>query len=104
MDPGPEGMDTLVLLARDTPLPKDVDLDKLLSGLKKVPKHDPRAVIWYENGVVIDGSRDTLRGPPDISKTFEINDPLLHNQRIIAARLRPYFPLIRAVSFAVEGT
>jgi Domain of unknown function (DUF4384) len=47
---GPRGMETLLLLARDKPLPADVRLDVLLAGLPKQLCQDPQALAWFDNG------------------------------------------------------
>jgi hypothetical protein len=93
------GMETLVLLARETPLPRDVDLRAELGRLPRQDGHDRRAVVWFENGVVV-------RGEPERAPRFEPRrreDPVLTVQQRIRERLQRHFDYTRAVSFAVGG-
>ena len=53
MDVGEPGMETLMLLARNTPLPADVDLNALLSGLPPQVKEPDDAAVWSENGRIV---------------------------------------------------
>jgi len=93
---GPTGMETLVLLARKTPLPAGVRLKDLFSGFPKQEIQDPRAVVWLDQGKVV----DTVERAPQFFNPQEIEDPVLATQRLLAERLNPHFQLIRAVSFA----
>ena len=47
---GPGGMETLLLLAREEPLPQDVDLAGLLAGLPRQPMLDENLLAWFDNG------------------------------------------------------
>lgn len=96
---GKEGMETIVLMARDAPLPDDVDLEQLLSGFPKQEMQDPRALVWLEGGAVVTGGDRA----PQFFDPKRIDDPVLQSQRLIAERLKPHFDLIRAVSFANQG-
>lgn len=93
---GPAGMETLVLLARATPLPAEIRLRELLSGFPRQEIQDPRAIVWLDRGKVV----DTLERAPQFFNPREIDDPVLTTQRLLAERLSPHFQLIRAVSFA----
>src|SRR5262249_39574628 len=99
MDEGPPGMETLLLLARAMPLPPDVDLAGLLTGLPAqiAPR---RAAVWFENGEVV--CHEWHRGPKQFDPTV-IDDPLLRTQRLIKERLQPHSIYTRAVSFAFGG-
>jgi len=102
MQPGAPGMETLLLLARQSPLEGTLDLNRLLSGLPRQSAQTSQALVWFVNGELITGSDDGLRAP----KFFDpqrIDDPVLKTQRLIAERLKPHFELIRAVSFANRG-
>lgn len=93
---GPAGMETLVLPARDTPLPQEINIRKLLPDLPRQPLQHEQTVVWLDRGVV---SEDVDRAPKffDVKR---IDDPVLTAQRILTERLGGDFPLIRAVSFA----
>ncbi|NQU23408.1 MAG: protein kinase [Candidatus Nealsonbacteria bacterium] len=93
---GPSGMETLVLLARETPLPADVQLQELFSGFPIQKIQDPRAIVWLDKGEIV----DTVERKPQFFNPQEIDDPVLVTQRLLAERLGPHFQLVRAVSFA----
>jgi len=99
---GPSGMETLMLLARDEPLPDNVELRKYFTGLPPTHLSERRALIRFDKGQPIAPAEDPERGP-DFSHPVQINDPVLTTQRLIQERVNQYFPLIRAVSVASEG-
>jgi len=100
---GAPGMETAVLLARDTPLPEDVDLQSLLAGLAPQPVDDGPPLVEVENG--------RIRGYDKVAsanadRSFDLRRPqrrlhaVLRNQEQIHARLRSHFPLIYAINLA----
>jgi hypothetical protein len=94
---GPPGMETVILLAREVPLPREIDLEKLVAGLPPQPRTSRQRLVWFENGAVLREGID--RG----FTTFDprtIEDPVLQTQALLARRLRPHFPYMRAVSYA----
>jgi hypothetical protein len=97
--PGPPGMETLVLLVRETPLPLEVELDKLLSGLPPQRPQGPRMVVWFENGKVVrhEGERTFASFDPR-----RLDDPVLQTQALLQHRLQPHFAYIRVVSFVSQ--
>ena len=72
----------------------------MLAGLPKQTLQDEHALVWLDQG---DVSASRTRGPKFFDAA-QLNDPVLKTQKLIAERLRPYFPLIRAVSFANKGS
>ena len=46
-------METLVLLARETPLPADVDLQAELGKVRPQTSQTLQAMAWFENGAVV---------------------------------------------------
>lgn len=101
LDPGPAGIETLLLLARDEPLPANEDLSQLFAGLPKQKTADPRAAAWFENGDLVRNEVD--RGPIRLDKATERDDPVLKTQALLRTRLQGLFPYSRAVSFANKG-
>jgi hypothetical protein len=100
VEEGQPGMETLVLLARDTPLPTTLDLPKLLEGVERQSARDLRAVVWFENGEVV--KNDAVRG----FKFFDpqkIDDPVLQAQGRLTRQLRGEYAYLCAVSYAVQG-
>ena len=102
IDAGPPGMETLVLLARRTPLPRDVDLAALLGELPVQKEQDLGAAVWFENGRVVPRNTSHDRGPR-LFDADRIDDPVLGTQRRIKDRLQPLFDFTCGVSFANQG-
>ena len=102
--PGRPGMESVILLARDTPLPPDVDLAELLTDLPTVPipQEQSHRVTHFLSGKAVTREQDRERGigfaPEDLA------DPVrtLHQQ--IIERLKEHFTLVRGVSFANLGS
>jgi hypothetical protein len=86
---GPAGVETVVLLARDRPLPAEVDFRQLLAGL-------PALDVSPE--VRLRGPRHDPAGPRPMRS---IDDQ--QRRRVLEARLRDLFPLIKTVSFENLG-
>jgi hypothetical protein len=94
------GLETVLLLARPTPLPPDVRLARLIGKPAPVPLRDPLelAVRGFDAGQPVDFIRlDRHRGLEQ--EAAEIDDPLLR----LMGRLQPHFEVVRAVRFAHEG-
>jgi serine/threonine protein kinase len=96
---GGPGMETLILVARDQPLDPSLPIKDFFASLPAQRLQNDRSLVWFDQGEV---SRAQLR-EPKFFEPSEINDPVLKTQRILTERLKPYFPLIRAVSFANRG-
>jgi len=103
MKDGPSGMETLLLLARNTPLPLEFKLEDQLSELPELTNQSSRALIWFADGVPISGPEDFLRAP-DFSAPQQIDDSILQVQRLIHEKLSSHFKLMRAVSFSSQGS
>jgi hypothetical protein len=101
IEAGTPGMHTLVLLARETPLPPDVDLRAELGDLGRQTAQDVRAAVWFENGEVVRHERE--RGPVFFDAR-KADDPVLRaQQRLQELQERYGFTYTRAVSFADRG-
>jgi serine/threonine-protein kinase len=96
---GSGGLETVLLLARRTPLPADVKLAEVLGRI-------PPAPLGPDLGEVV--MRGFDREQPSVSEDMhrrpgkqkqDIDDALLH----LMGRLRPHFETIRAVQFAHQG-
>ena len=98
IEKGPAGMDTLLLLARPTPLTPDTeaDLRAALTGLPSQTAQAPKAVVWFENGEVVRDERDRHFSSFDPKR---IDDPVLQTQALVKDRLQQYFAYTRAVSY-----
>jgi hypothetical protein len=101
IEAGTPGMHTLVLLARETPLPPDVDLPAELGDLGRQTAQDIRAAVWFENGEVVRHDRE--RGPVFFD-AHKADDPVLRaQQRLRYLQQRHGFTYTRAVGFADRG-
>jgi hypothetical protein len=95
------GMVTLVLLARETPLPPEVDLRAELGDLRPQTEQDLRATVWFENGEAVQDDPGRRAMHFDVKRR---NDPVLAAQERIRSRLLGrHFAYARAVSFACQG-
>jgi hypothetical protein len=99
---GPGGLETVLLLARRTPLPTGIDLAGLIGPLPPSPLRDVRevAVRGFDEGQPIAAVRvDLHRGIAE--EVDKIDDPLLR----LMERLRTEgpFDVIKAVRFAYRG-
>jgi hypothetical protein len=97
--PGVPGMETLLLLARETPWPRDVDWRTLLADLPRPAMQDPSSVVWFRNWAVVHDEGDRA---PNLFEELP-GDPLLVTQAKLRERLQPYGVFSRAVSFANAG-
>jgi serine/threonine protein kinase len=97
-----KGLETIVLLARDEALPATVQLDTLFSGLPAQHSSPTDLFIWLEGG----GGERTPSGTraPNFSTLQPIQDPTLRLKSLLAERLKPHFPLLRAVCLSNRGS
>jgi serine/threonine protein kinase len=100
MKPGPAGMETLVLLVREEPLPRDVDLAALLADLGAQTTPDLHAVGWFENGELVTGEKDRA---PNFKQARPSDHPVLRTQQRVQERVKGLFAYTRAVAFGNEG-
>jgi hypothetical protein len=98
IDPSPEGLETLLLLVRETPLERDVDLPNLLGDLGPQAWPDLRYAAWFQNGVEVTDEPD--RAP---SRIGESANPAVRTQQRVQQRLGEWFVFTRAVSFGNQG-
>jgi hypothetical protein len=96
----PRGMETLLLLARDAPWPRDVDLRRLLSGLPRAAVQHPAAAVWFRNWQVV---FDEPQRAPNLFDERRPGEPVLRMQEELRERLGKYCGYSRAVSFANAG-
>jgi hypothetical protein len=101
-----DGIETILLLVRHSPLPPEIDLPQLLSEVSPLALPPRCSVAWFQDGqplAVADAFASSLDRHPVLNNVVGIPDPLLQMQRRVAELLRPHFELIRAVSFPVAG-
>jgi hypothetical protein len=96
---GKSGLETVLLLARRTPLPPEVPLGRLIGEQPRLPLADPfeLAVLSLDARqqaeYVVNDHREVGR------RAQKIDDPLL----ALMGRLQEHFEMIRAVRFAHQG-
>lgn len=98
---GAAGMETLVVLARRSPLPNQVDLQAQFQNLPLQPMQNPRAIVWFQGGKLVTAKQDSVRAPNFFDER-KIDDPLLATQRVLHERLCEDFELVDAVCFAKQ--
>jgi hypothetical protein len=108
MKPGGAGMETLLLLARESPLPPGVDMKSLLANLPRSSFQDLRSLVWFDDWALVqdEAANHAATGSHTRGPSFfevEVNDPLLKAQALLKERLARYFTMMRAVSFANQG-
>jgi hypothetical protein len=96
------GMQTLVLLARQTQLPPEVNLVQLTSGLPPQTMQNVSALVEIDGGRVVTEEMERTRAPLFFNAQ-QIDDPVLRTQQLLTERLGRDFELINAVSFANQG-
>jgi hypothetical protein len=99
IEPSPEGLETLLLLVRETPLERDVDLPQLLGDLGPQAWPDLGYVAWFQNGAEVTDEPD--RAPS--GKVGESANPAVRTQQRVRQRLGERFAFTRAVSFGNQG-
>jgi len=105
LDPGPSGIESLLLLVRETPLPAGEDLSLRFAGQPKQAGLNPlqtRVAAWFENGEPVRDEPE--RVPINLNQTQAITDPLWRTRALLRDELQPLFPYTRAVCFAFRGT
>jgi hypothetical protein len=99
-----QGMETLVMLARKTPLPHGVDLKAELGVIRPQKLRTLQSTAWFENGRLVTNEAGRSAVDWDDEKT---DDPVRATEEQIRSRLGPgkdkLFHYTRAVSFAVRG-
>jgi hypothetical protein len=95
-----DGLETVLLLARRTPLPRDVDLGRLIGQLPPTPVRDPLevAVRGFDQGHPV-GAIDWGEHRGIEKEAADLDAPLLE----VMTRLREHFEMVRAVRFAHQG-
>jgi hypothetical protein len=99
-------METLILLARGTPLPEGMDLSAVVGPLQ--PQRTPvAAAVWFENGERDAGTPARERSGSPFARRAAIDDPVFLTQALLRAKLQappePLFEYTRAVCFPNRG-
>jgi hypothetical protein len=99
---GDAGLEAVVLLAREqSPLPREVDLAKLLASQPANRRPGLDKAVWIENGreVTLDPRGRALPSP----KTRKSDDPVLRFRRLLQDKVQPMGDYTQAVVFPNQG-
>jgi serine/threonine protein kinase len=101
MGPGKPGLETMVLMCRDEPLPADVDLKGMLRNFGPQPfdGQDPHTIAWFERGATV--RNEPTRAP--LTTPVEGTDPLERINAEIHKRVKGVFRYTRAITYGNEG-
>jgi serine/threonine protein kinase len=99
MQPGKSGMETLLLLVRETPWTHQ-DIRGMLSGLPRQKEQNLQAAVWFENWEV---DRSDAERAPNFFNQSRNGDAVMETQRLLRERLHDQCAYSRAVSFASKG-
>lgn len=101
-----DGLESLLLLARRSPLPQEVNLRDLLADVGHSSLEKTAAAFEFHGGrphLSREAAKPSTQRPLDLGHAVRIPDPVLQMQRRTAEVLQPHFELIRAVSLPVQG-
>lgn len=93
---GEAGMETIVMLAADEPLPDDLSPQNLFANLPSQPLRQSTTLLYLDNA---QKSKRRLRGG-DWQNIQTVGDPALETQRKLHDRFADHVSLIHAVIFA----
>ena len=101
MGPGKPGLETMVLMCRDDPLPADVDLKGILRtfGPQPFDGQDRHTIAWFESGATV--RNEAQRAP--LTTPVEGTDPLERINAEIHQRVKGLFRYTRAITYGNEG-
>jgi hypothetical protein len=93
--PDEQGIETLVLMGREQPLPPDIVLKDMFTGLFPPLVKSADSIVWLDP--------PERQRSPDFSSVKKAGDPVRDAQRRLADRFKGHFPLLQVVSFANRG-
>jgi hypothetical protein len=100
--PGEPGLEAVVLMARaECPLPRDVDLAKLLAGPPAPRRPSLEKAVWIENGREV--SLDSHDRAAPSTRTRKSDDPVLRFRRLLQDKVQPLGDYSQTVLFPNEG-
>ena len=94
------GMETLVLLLRQTRLPESVEIESLLPQLPKQVRQDAGSVAYFDNGKVVldDPDRSLVLFDPQ-----DIHDPVVQTQSLLYDSMKAHFDVMTSQGYAVSA-
>jgi hypothetical protein len=103
VEESPDGMETIVLLARDTVLPDKEGFSERIGSVEPQSGRQYRRVIELKNGQLLLNEADRTRSK-NLERTTPIEDPVLKNQQLIAEQVGDHFILHYSISFPIQGS
>ena len=103
IDPGPAGMETLLLMVRETPLPEEENLAGLLAGLRTQTPSNVKElgeIAWFDNGRLVASEKTRAANLQHLGVS---SSPILRMQEELGKRLAGRFAYTRAVTFGNLG-
>ena len=96
-----KGYETILLLARDEPLPDDIALESVFADLPPQPASSSQTLVWLEAG---EQQLASTRSP-NFSKLQTLDDSTQQMKQVLLERLKPLrLSLYRAVCVANRGS
>jgi serine/threonine protein kinase len=96
-----KGLETILLLARDEPLPDGIAMESVFAGLPAQPTLPSESFVWLEPG----GQQVASTRQPNFSKLQTIDDSTVQLKQVLEERLKPlHLSLFRAVCLANRGS
>jgi len=93
--------ESVIVLARDTPLPNNTRLEAMFEGLPSQGVVAESAIVHFHNGQIhLTGNRERA---PNFETAGKTEHGVMLTQRILHERLRDQFPLVHALSFSAEA-
>ena len=92
-------METLLLLVRETPWPREQDLQTLVGKLDPLPLRDPQEMVRFENGALVE---DEPNRAPNL-KAQPSKRVVLRTQQLLYEKLHEHFAYVATVCFANQG-
>ncbi len=106
LDPGPSGIESVVLLVRPAPLsPEDHHtLARLFATVPSQARLDPlRGAVWLEAGGAERFGHDQDRGRPNLDAAGQVQDPVERMRGLLRGELRSLSPAGWAVCYPFQG-
>jgi hypothetical protein len=95
---GPPGVETILLFAREEPLPDNVNLEERFSGLTKQKAPAFRGAVWLENGETVRDEED--RGPILLGQSKQARDLMSQLRQRLRGGVSDLFLYSRTVCFS----
>jgi serine/threonine protein kinase len=100
VEKGSSGMETIIVLLRETPLPEDIDLQRIFKKFPCPPRERATSLIRFPASSTPTANQKRVWRGLDWGKTRQIDDPVIRIERFLAEQVNHYFILTKGISFA----